>query len=293
MNYAKMDEDMIASLGRSAQDRGVGNQPLDPTLVLPDGTKQFNLTAKIADWEVEAGQGRQGLDVQRHGPRPPDPAERRRHRRVRHQERAPGQHRRPLARHHGPLRPGRRRPDHPGPDRRARPSPTASRSTSPRSACTTPTCTARLVCPTDVHGEIQVGDTPVVEQPTVSGVDPADVKPVQTSRWSSTTPASSASPERQVVPATEPIVVKEGEWVTMTYFNEGFPGSPDALHQFPAVDHRGRRHPGSTSPTTPTRCWSVPDSASPCSSRPPPRASGVPLPHPQPRRARGTGCSEW
>jgi len=37
-----------------AKTAGVGNQPLAPT-VLPDGTKEFDLTAKIADWEVEPG----------------------------------------------------------------------------------------------------------------------------------------------------------------------------------------------------------------------------------------------
>lgn len=32
-----------------------GGQPLEPT-ILPDGTKEFNLTAEIVDWEVEPGQ---------------------------------------------------------------------------------------------------------------------------------------------------------------------------------------------------------------------------------------------
>jgi FtsP/CotA-like multicopper oxidase with cupredoxin domain/plastocyanin len=34
--------------------KGTGNQVLPPT-VLPDGTKEFDLTAKIVDWEVEPG----------------------------------------------------------------------------------------------------------------------------------------------------------------------------------------------------------------------------------------------
>ncbi|HET9443213.1 MAG TPA: multicopper oxidase domain-containing protein [Acidimicrobiales bacterium] len=37
-----------------AKTKGVGGQLLEPT-VLPDGTKQFDLTAEIVDWEVEAG----------------------------------------------------------------------------------------------------------------------------------------------------------------------------------------------------------------------------------------------
>jgi len=34
--------------------QGLGNQPLDPK-ILADGTKRFDLTAKIVDWEVEPG----------------------------------------------------------------------------------------------------------------------------------------------------------------------------------------------------------------------------------------------
>ncbi len=51
------------------QDSGARRQVLAPT-VLPDGTKQFDLTATIDDWEVVAGQDRQGVDLQRHVPGP-------------------------------------------------------------------------------------------------------------------------------------------------------------------------------------------------------------------------------
>jgi manganese oxidase len=37
-----------------AETEGVGNQPLEPT-ILEDGTKRFELTAEIIDWEVEPG----------------------------------------------------------------------------------------------------------------------------------------------------------------------------------------------------------------------------------------------
>ena len=46
--------DYVAQLDEGPNTDGVGNQPLPPT-VLPDGTKQFDLTAKIVDWEVEPG----------------------------------------------------------------------------------------------------------------------------------------------------------------------------------------------------------------------------------------------
>jgi manganese oxidase len=44
----------VAQLDKGPNTKGAGNQPLDPT-ILPDGTKQFDLTAKIVDWEIEPG----------------------------------------------------------------------------------------------------------------------------------------------------------------------------------------------------------------------------------------------
>jgi FtsP/CotA-like multicopper oxidase with cupredoxin domain len=46
--------DYVAQLEDGPNTKGAGNQPLAPTL-LPDGTKQFDLTAGIVDWEVEPG----------------------------------------------------------------------------------------------------------------------------------------------------------------------------------------------------------------------------------------------
>ena len=46
--------DYVAQLTDGPNTKGVGNQLLAPT-VLPDGTKEFDLTAKIVDWEVEQG----------------------------------------------------------------------------------------------------------------------------------------------------------------------------------------------------------------------------------------------
>jgi FtsP/CotA-like multicopper oxidase with cupredoxin domain len=44
----------VAQLEQGANTEGVGNEPLAPT-ILPDGTKEFRLTAAITDWEVEPG----------------------------------------------------------------------------------------------------------------------------------------------------------------------------------------------------------------------------------------------
>lgn len=44
----------VAQLSEGANTEGVGNQPLEPE-VLADGTKHFELTASVIDWEVEPG----------------------------------------------------------------------------------------------------------------------------------------------------------------------------------------------------------------------------------------------
>ena len=51
-----MDEAMENSmLAYPAETQGLGNPILEPTEVLADGTKVFDLTAEIVDWEVEPG----------------------------------------------------------------------------------------------------------------------------------------------------------------------------------------------------------------------------------------------
>ena len=50
-----MDQAMMESiLAFPAETAGLGNQPLEPT-ILADGTKHFELTASIVDWEVAPG----------------------------------------------------------------------------------------------------------------------------------------------------------------------------------------------------------------------------------------------
>jgi manganese oxidase len=50
----KQIDQYVGQLKQGPNTKGVGNQPLPPK-VLPDGTKEFDLTAKIVDWELEPG----------------------------------------------------------------------------------------------------------------------------------------------------------------------------------------------------------------------------------------------
>ena len=55
MDYAAMDHAMEETMAQfPAETEGVGNVPLEPE-ILDDGTKRFELTASIVEWEVEPG----------------------------------------------------------------------------------------------------------------------------------------------------------------------------------------------------------------------------------------------
>jgi FtsP/CotA-like multicopper oxidase with cupredoxin domain len=56
MDYDQMTEDMLATFAAyPAATEGQGNQRLEPTEVLADGTLVFDLTMELGDWEVEPG----------------------------------------------------------------------------------------------------------------------------------------------------------------------------------------------------------------------------------------------
>jgi FtsP/CotA-like multicopper oxidase with cupredoxin domain len=57
MDYDQMTEDMLATMAAfPAETEGVGSQRLEPTEVKGDGTKVFDLTMELADWEVSPGE---------------------------------------------------------------------------------------------------------------------------------------------------------------------------------------------------------------------------------------------
>ena len=56
MDYQAMTDAMLETMAAfPAETEGVGNQLLDPTEVLADGTKVFDLTMELGEWEVDAG----------------------------------------------------------------------------------------------------------------------------------------------------------------------------------------------------------------------------------------------
>ena len=151
----------------------------------------------IVDWEVEPGQGRAGLGLQRHGARATHQPRRRRPGRGRDHQRAADRHRHPLARHRRPERPGRRGADHPGPDHAAaRPTRTASRRSEPAIGMYHAHVHGEQAVPNGMFGTIYVGDVAAADRRRRSraSTSPPTCRSPRTSRWCSTTPASSGSP---------------------------------------------------------------------------------------------------
>jgi len=57
MDYDRMTADMLDTMAAfPAETEGTGNQLLEPTEVKADGTKVFDLTMELADWEVSPGE---------------------------------------------------------------------------------------------------------------------------------------------------------------------------------------------------------------------------------------------
>ncbi len=237
MNYAKMDEDMLASFAKfPAKTKGTGNQLLEPTTVLPDGTKQFNLTAEIVDWEVEPGKTVKAWTYNGMVPAP------RIHLNVGDTAEFVLKNKLPVntdIHWHGITVPFDQDGVAPITQDPIKPGETFTyRFTvhKPEIGMYHPHLHGQMGLPNGMFGEIQVGDTPVVQNRTVSGVQIGEVKPAQDIPMVLNDAGTIGfSLNGKSFPATEPIVVNEGEWVTMTYFNEGFQSHPMHLHQFPQL----------------------------------------------------------
>ncbi|MFT5531714.1 MAG: FtsP/CotA-like multicopper oxidase with cupredoxin domain [Candidatus Poriferisodalaceae bacterium] len=235
--WAELDQMMMDSMREfPAETEGIGNQPLEPT-ILPDGTKQFELTAEITKWEVEPGRivdawtyngtvpGPEiwvdvgdkvafvvhnelplGTDIHWHGIRTPNEMD----------------------------------------------------GVAPFTQDLIPsgeTFTYEFVAERNAigmyhahhHGHvaivnglfatIQIGETPIPRGQTISGVTiPEDLEVAREIRMvTNDAGVIGFSLNGKSFPATEPYVFTEGDWFTATYYNEGLMAHPMHLHQFPQL----------------------------------------------------------
>jgi uncharacterized cupredoxin-like copper-binding protein len=237
-NYAQMDEDMLASFAKfPAETEGTGNQPLEPSEILPDGTKRFELTAKIVDWEVEPGKVVKAWTYNGMVPAPRIRLE------VGDTAEFVVKNELPVntdVHWHGITVPFEMDGVAPITQDPIKPGETFTYRftvTKPEIGMYHPHLHGQMGLPNGMFGMIQVGDTPFVKGTSVSGVEiPADAQPAQDIPMIlNDAGVIGFSLNGKSFPATEPIVVNEGDWVTMTYFNEGFQSHPMHLHQFPQL----------------------------------------------------------
>ncbi len=238
MDYAKMDEDMLASFAKfPATTEGTGNQRLEPSEILADGTKRFELTAEIVDWEVEPGKTVKAWTYNGMVPAPDIRLE------VGDTAEFVLKNDLPVntdIHWHGITVPFDQDGVAPITQDPIKPGDTFTYRftvTKPEIGMYHPHLHGQMGLPNGMFGRIQVGDTPVARGVTVSGVQiPSDVTPVQDIPMIlNDAGVIGFSLNGKSFPATEPIVVNEGDWVTMTYFNEGFQSHPMHLHQFPQL----------------------------------------------------------
>ena len=235
--YAQMDKDMLASFAKfPAKTKGLGNQRLEP-VILPDGTKQFELTAEIADWEVEPGRTVKAWTYNGTVPAPMikvDVGDRVKV--IVHNDLPVDQD----VHWHGletpfamdGVAPITQEPIAPGADFTYEF--TLDR---PYMAMYHPHLHGQMAVPNGMFGVFLVGDTPIAKGVTVNGITvPADVKPaVDIPMVLNDSGVIGFSLDGKSFPATAPIVVNEGDWVAVTYYNEGLMVHPMHLHQFPQL----------------------------------------------------------
>ena len=236
-DYAQMDSDMLASFGKfPAKTTGTGNQVLTPT-VLPDGTKQFELTAEIADWEVSPGHTVKAWTYNGMVPGPMIKLNVGDHIRVLFHNKLPVDQ---DIHWHGIETPFAM--DGVAPITQAPVKPSADFTYEftvdrPYMGMYHPHMHGVTAVPDGMFGVIQVGPTPIARGVTVDGINvPADVQPaVDMPMVLNDAGVIGLSLNGKAFPATAPVVVNLGDWVAVTYYNEGLQAHPMHLHQFPQL----------------------------------------------------------
>ena len=237
MTAEEMDQMMVDSmLAYPAETDGVGNQLLDYT-TLPDGTKQFELTAAITPWEVSPGKV---VDAWSYNGMVPGPMI----------KVALGDKVRVVLHNETPL----------GTDIHWHGihTPNAQDGVSPYTqevVSTGDSHTYEFVADqpaigmyhAHLHGQTSVvngmfasfivGDNPLPYGRTISGVTiPADLVPaVEMPMVVNDAGVIGLTLNGKSFPATAPVVVNQGDWVAVNYYNEGLMAHPMHLHAFPQL----------------------------------------------------------
>lgn len=237
LSPAEMDQLMVDSmLAFPAATEGLGNQLLEPE-ILADGTKKFYLTAEVIDWEVSPGEIVEGWAYNGQIPGPQIKVD------VGDNVQVEFTNLTPMGSDihwHGVHTPN----DQDGVSPYTQ-DPVSTGETflyeflaeDPAIGMYHAHLHSQVSVINGMFGAIQIGDTPLPYGKTISGVEiPEDLVPAFDKPMVLNDAGTiGLSLNGKSFPATEPIVIDEGEWGVIHYYNEGLTAHPMHLHQFPQL----------------------------------------------------------
>ncbi|MDW3213696.1 MAG: multicopper oxidase domain-containing protein [Ilumatobacteraceae bacterium] len=237
MDAAAMDQMMIDSmLAFPADTEGRGNQPLDFVL-LPDGTKQFELTAAVVPWERAPGDV---VDAWAYNGQVPGP-----------QIRVDlGDKVQIIVNNETPLGTdvhwhGIHTPNDQDGVTPFTQDPISSGTSytyefvadDPAIGMYHAHLHSQISVPNGMFGSFIIGDSPFPYGETISGVEiPMDLEPaIDMPMVLNDAGVIGLSLNGKSFPATEPLVLEQGQWAAVHYYNEGLTDHPMHLHQMPQL----------------------------------------------------------
>ena len=238
MTPAEMDQMMMDSmLAFPAATEGVGNVPLEPTEVKADGTKVFDLTASVIEWEVSPGEF---VDAWAYNGMVPGPwikldvGDKVEINVTNETELSTDVH------WHGIPTPNDMDGVAPYTQDPIRPGETftyAFEATRPSIGMYHAHLHSQISVPNGMFAPFTIGETPIPYGQTISGVEiPEDLEVAQEIPMVlNDAGVIGLSLNGKSFPATHPYVVKEGDWLVYHYYNEGLQVHPMHQHQFPQL----------------------------------------------------------
>jgi FtsP/CotA-like multicopper oxidase with cupredoxin domain len=238
MSAEEMNQIMIDSmLAFPAETEGKGNQPLEPMEIKADGTKVFELTAEVIQWEVEPGKF---VDAWAYNGQVPGPWIRVD---VGDMLEINVTNLTPLGTDvhwHGISTPNNMdgvTPYTQDPILTGETFTYAFEAERPAIGMYHAHLHSQISVPNGMFGPIMIGDTPIPYGETISGVEiPEDLEIAQEIPMVlNDAGVIGLSLNGKSFPATEPYVASEGDWLVYHYYNEGLLTHPMHQHQFPQL----------------------------------------------------------
>jgi len=236
-DWEALDTAMTESiLAFPAETEGIGNQPLEPT-ILADGTKEFHLTTAITDWEVEPGKFVEAWTYNGQVPGPAIQID------VGDRIRVVVDNQLPMGTDihwHGIRTPN----DQDGVAPLTQPLIESGTEYVYEFEATRPAVGmyhahhhGQMQVPNGLFGTLLIGDPPLPLGETISGFEiPADLELTDVIPMVlNDAGVIGFSLNGKSFPATEPYVYGEGSWIAVHYYNEGLQIHPMHQHQFPQL----------------------------------------------------------